>query len=44
MNILQIWFNNWSEDNNNNIKKLIRDLLQMPPEVTFEFKKFFKEK
>ena len=44
MNILSIWFNNWSEDNNNNIKKLIRDLLQMPPEVTFEFKKFFKEK
>ena len=44
MNILQIWFNNWSEDNNNNIKKIIRDLLQMPPEVSFEFKKFFKEK
>ena len=44
MNILSIWFNNWNEDNNNNIKKIIRDLLQMPPEVTLEFKKFFIEK
>ena len=43
MNILQIWFNDWSEDSNNNIKRMIRDLLQIPPEVTFEFKKFFKE-
>ena len=40
MNKLSIWFNNWNEDNNNNIKKIIRDLLQMPPEVTLEFKKF----
>ena len=44
MNKLSIWFNNWNEDNNNNIKKIIRDLLQMPPEVTLEFKKFFIEK
>ena len=43
MNILQIWFNDWSEEGNNNIKKMIRDLLQIPPEVTFEFKKFFNE-
>ena len=44
MNKLSIWFNNWNEDNNNNINKIIRDLLQMPPEVTLEFKKFFIEK
>ena len=44
MNKLSIWFNNWNEDNNNNIKKIIRDLLQIPPEVTLEFKKFFIEK
>ena len=44
MNKLSIWFNNWNEDNNNNIKKIIRDLLQMPPEVTLEFKKFLIEK
>ena len=44
MNKLSIWFNNWNEDNNNNIKKIIRDLLQMPPEVTLEFKKFPTEK
>ena len=44
MNKLSIWFNNWNEDNNNNIKKIIRDLLQMPPEVTLEFEKFPTEK
>ena len=44
MNKLSIWFNNRNEDNNNNIKKIIRDLLQMPPEVTLEFKKFPIEK
>ena len=42
-NKLQIWFKNWSIEKNNIIEKHIRDLLQMPPEVTLEFKQFFPE-
>ena len=42
-NKLEIWFKNWSIEKNNIIEKHIRDLLQMPPEVTLEFKQFFPE-
>ena len=42
-NKLEIWFKNWSVEKNNIIEKHIRDLLQMPPEVTLEFKQFFPE-
>ena len=42
-NKLQIWFKNWSEEKNNIIEEHIRDLLQMPPEVNLEFKRFFPE-
>ena len=42
-NKLQIWFKNWSEEKNNIIEENIRDLLQMPPEVNLEFKRFFPE-
>ena len=40
-NILQIWFNNWNSEKNNIIEDTIKDLLQIPPEVNLEFKKFF---
>ena len=42
-NKLEIWFKNWSIEKNNIIEKHIRDLIQMPPEVTLEFKQFFPE-
>ena len=41
-NVLQIWFKNYSFDHEI-IQKFIRDLLQIPPEVNLDFKKFFKE-
>ena len=40
-NKLQIWFNVWEEKSNSDIDDMIRDLLQIPKEVTLEFKKFF---
>ena len=42
-NKLEIWFKNWSIEKNNIIEKHIRDLLQMPTEVTLEFKQYFPE-
>ena len=39
-NILHIWFNNYNQENNKIIEDTIRDLLQIPPEVKLEFKKF----
>ena len=42
-NKLQIWFKNWSKEKNNIIERTIKDLLQIPPEVTLEFEKFFPE-
>ena len=42
-NKLQIWFENWSKEKNNIIERTIKDLLQIPPEVTLEFEKFFPE-
>ena len=40
-NTLQIWIKNYETKTNNNIESCIRDLLQIPPEVILEFKKFF---
>ena len=42
-NTLQIWFKNWNLEKNNIIDNYIRDLLQIPPEVNLDFKKFNKE-
>ncbi len=42
-NKLQIWFNVWDKESNSDIGDMIRDLLQMPKEVTLEFKKFFDD-
>ncbi len=41
-NTLQIWIRNYEPKINKNIEFCIRDLLQIPPEVTLEFRKFFK--
>ena len=41
-NTLQIWIKNFDTKSNFNIETCIRDLLQIPPEVTLDFKPFFK--
>ena len=41
-NTLQIWIKSCEKKTNDNIENCIRDLLQIPPEVTLEFKQFFK--
>ena len=42
-NKLEIWFKTWDINKNNIIEGTIKDLLQIPPEVTLEFNKFFPE-
>ena len=41
-NTLQIWIKTYDLKKNTNIELCIRDLLQIPPEVTLEFRPFFK--
>ncbi len=41
-NTLQIWIKSCEKKTIDNIENCIRDLLQIPPEVTLEFKQFFK--
>ena len=42
-NTLQIWFRNWNDETNIIIDNYIKDLLQIPPEVNLEFKRFNQE-